>query len=73
MICVVQGGAVKLPALTYPVRRRRYILLFKFRLFVCASLCPIDDMYLVNFVLYNVYPPVVGSHMVGHMFNNLSA
>ena len=42
-VCVVQGGAVKLPALTYPVRRRMYILLFRCRLFVCACLCPIGD------------------------------
>ena len=42
-VWVVQDGAVKLPALTYPVRRRMDILLFKFWLFVCACLCPIDD------------------------------
>ena len=29
VFCVVQGGAVKLPALIYPVRRRMHILLFK--------------------------------------------
>ena len=44
-VWVVQGGVVKLPALTNPVRRRMYILLFKFRLFVCACLCPLDDWY----------------------------
>ena len=44
-VCVAQGGAVKLLALTYPVRRRMYILLFKFRLSVCACLCPIDDWF----------------------------
>ena len=40
-------------------------------LFVCACLCPIGEWNIGYFGLCTVYPLVVGSHMVGHMFNKI--
>ena len=69
--CVVQGGAAYLPALIYPVRRRMYILLFKL-LVICMCL-PVPYRWVEYwlFVLCSMYPLVVGSHMVGNMFNKI--